>query len=222
MRRTGRYSYADIARQMEVSETFVRKKLKGIGNVDMGLLISTKKRIEHVSRYEKLKVDEARLRAEMPIRRLYGTAKVMGIPVAALRYWCERFGITIIHKSVSKYTHCQICGKVHPEGQKKGKHCNTCISKIRRLGHKMKAVRHKGGKCERCGFIADATNYAAFEFHHAGVKDIEIGGILNRGWKLILSEIDKCTLLCSNCHRITHSDYDNPLYLEAAKTFIVI
>ena len=32
----------------------------------------------------------------------------------------------------------------------------------------------------------------------------EIKGLMNRKWDLIKSEIDKCMLLCSNCHRELH------------------
>jgi hypothetical protein len=68
---------------------------------------------------------------------------------------------------------------------------------------KEKAVAHKGGKCQKCGYD---KCIAALDFHHinpeekiCGVKDLMI-----RRWDLIKEEIDKCVLLCSNCHRELH------------------
>ena len=54
--------------------------------------------------------------------------------------------------------------------------------------------------CSICGYNKCA---AALEFHHNGNKGFRIG-IANRGLKTIKKEIEKCELLCSNCHRELH------------------
>lgn len=61
-----------------------------------------------------------------------------------------------------------------------------------------------GGRCCRCGF---AEKYA-LEFHHVGKKRFTLssnvlGMIADE--KLILSEFDRCVLLCSNCHKGIHA-----------------
>lgn len=59
-------------------------------------------------------------------------------------------------------------------------------------------------KCSRCGF----DNPAALDFHHKDpkVKDFTIGGAINQTLSIprIKREIDKCEILCANCHRIEH------------------
>jgi 5-methylcytosine-specific restriction endonuclease McrA len=72
-------------------------------------------------------------------------------------------------------------------------------TKVRKL-----AVELKGGKCELCGYDRCLE---ALEFHHLSTDDKDFG-ISDRGytrsWEKIVSEIDKCALLCSNCHRQVH------------------
>jgi hypothetical protein len=58
--------------------------------------------------------------------------------------------------------------------------------------------------CADCGYCEHAE---ALEFHHvdpAG-KDYIVGAMA--GWRLdrVLAEVDKCEVLCANCHRIRHA-----------------
>lgn len=125
-------------------------------------------------------------------------------------YGCGRF---------KSYKSCQLCGRDHTGVY--AKYCNTCVSKIRRLGAKIKAIKYKGSTCRRCGRVSDGTDWAGYEFHHPDgeKKEHEIGKILNRKWETIQKEIEKCDLLCSYCHRIEHSDYDNVGLIEVAKEY---
>ena len=67
---------------------------------------------------------------------------------------------------------------------------------------KAMAVEYKGGKCQRCGYN---TCLAALEFHHENPKDkkftLTSRELANRTWKKCLVELDKCKLVCANCHR---------------------
>lgn len=58
-------------------------------------------------------------------------------------------------------------------------------------------------KCSKCGF----DNPLALDFHHLGDKDFNISYMVNRhlSKKKILQEIEKCIVLCSNCHRKVHA-----------------
>lgn len=68
---------------------------------------------------------------------------------------------------------------------------------------KERAVAYKGGKCERCGYD---KCIAALDFHHINPNDkiYAVKDLMVRKWELIQEEIDKCILLCSNCHREEH------------------
>lgn len=69
--------------------------------------------------------------------------------------------------------------------------------------YKKMAVEYLGGKCVECGFNKDV---AALAFHHIrGEKKFNINGSnLNRSWAKIQAELDKCELVCINCHRKKH------------------
>ena len=71
---------------------------------------------------------------------------------------------------------------------------------------KEKAVEYKGGKCTICGYN---RSIRAFDFHHLNPdeKDFTIGSNTNISWSKVKSEIEKCVLLCSNCHREVHDGY---------------
>ncbi len=76
-------------------------------------------------------------------------------------------------------------------------------SAIRQQQSKLQAIEYKGNKCQLCGY--DRSTYA-LEFHHKdrGQKDITIGSNHNRSFERIRPELDKCILVCSNCHREIH------------------
>ncbi len=66
------------------------------------------------------------------------------------------------------------------------------------------AVDYKGGRCERCGYNRCID---AFEFHHL-ISAKKGFGISEKGytraWSKVKEELDKCQLLCANCHRELH------------------
>jgi hypothetical protein len=70
-----------------------------------------------------------------------------------------------------------------------------------------------GGKCQRCGFDGHPS---ALEFHHVGEKDFNISLVANKSWASIVEEVKKCELICSNCHRIEHSERYNADFIEMA------
>jgi hypothetical protein len=79
---------------------------------------------------------------------------------------------------------------------------NWSVAEARRK-IKARAVEYKGGKCEVCGYC---QNIAALDFHHKdpSEKDFQISRGNYLGWTKLVPELDKCTLLCSNCHREEH------------------
>tara|TARA_R110000744_G_scaffold249195_2_gene365460 strand:- start:7056 stop:7361 length:306 start_codon:yes stop_codon:yes gene_type:complete len=77
-------------------------------------------------------------------------------------------------------------------------------SRNRRVAGKAKSVVYMGGKCNHCGWLYEVLD--VFEFHHIdpSKKDFAIGKFLNCSWEKIKKELDKCVMLCANCHRIEH------------------
>jgi hypothetical protein len=71
-------------------------------------------------------------------------------------------------------------------------------------GIKKKAIAYKGGCCVKCGYSA---HYAPLQFHHRDPEHKEVSWtkLRLRSWDKIVVELDKCDLVCSNCHFIIHS-----------------
>ena len=81
----------------------------------------------------------------------------------------------------------------------------------RRKELKRKAVAHLGGQCSRCGY-SKCTE--ALQFHHRDSKEKEFtisDAGLTRSWAKLLAEIEKCDLLCANCHAEAHIAAVKPL-----------
>jgi len=70
----------------------------------------------------------------------------------------------------------------------------------RREEFRQKAAAYKGGKCSRCGYNKCLD---ALEFHHRNPveKEFQISSSYTRAWIHIEKELDKCDMLCANCHR---------------------
>lgn len=62
--------------------------------------------------------------------------------------------------------------------------------------------------CCRC----NESDHRTFEFHRRDPfkKDLSIGKVAKHGWsiKRVIEEIEKCELLCANCHRIVDNVYN--------------
>jgi hypothetical protein len=89
-------------------------------------------------------------------------------------------------------------------------YCKECFNKrcIKRwIDRKIKAINYKGGCCEDCKISICNSHYAIFEFHHLEPKekDFDWTKLRLKSWSKITFELDKCVLLCANCHRIRHT-----------------
>jgi hypothetical protein len=79
---------------------------------------------------------------------------------------------------------------------------NETYDRLRRF--KLACVTYKGGKCQKCEYN---KCLGALDFHHIDPKEKDFGisksGITKFSDKIML-ELDKCILLCANCHRELH------------------
>ena len=86
-------------------------------------------------------------------------------------------------------TYCKACTKIQT------------VSRQRAL--KKKAVDYKGGRCQLCGY----NKYlGSLEFHHLDPKqkDFTVSKFKKYSFEYLKAELDKCILVCSNCHREIH------------------
>ena len=85
-------------------------------------------------------------------------------------------------------------------------YCKECTNRqtLDRMHYfKHKCVAYKGGKCCRCGYDYCVE---ALEFHHLNPeeKELSLSGGKSYSFERIKPELDKCILVCANCHREIH------------------
>jgi hypothetical protein len=104
---------------------------------------------------------------------------------------------------------CVVCGDLDKtnfyEGRKKYI-CKICYRLEQRSmvrAWKQELVTMKGGECEQCGFNQCLS---ALSFHHldSKLKDPNWVKLRRRKPEFVKAEIQKCELLCLNCHAAIH------------------
>lgn len=113
---------------------------------------------------------------------------------------------------------CILCGeKFQPK--KYGwtrKYCYNCVPQetstfshadaitAKRRAIKKALINMKGGKCSICGYNRCIQ---ALEFHHLDPtkKEIGLSKNLSTDFQKLKKQVEKCILVCANCHREIHS-----------------
>jgi predicted transcriptional regulator len=144
-------------------------------------------------------------------------AKAFDKSQTTVRYWLKKHELKTkpdwYYKNKSG-KHCPRCNKVMSLDnfyQRRGiaggsVYCKPCTNEQtteRTKRSKRLCIEYKGGKCEKCGY--DKYD-GALEFHHLdpSKKDFEISKKKAKNIDKLKPELDKCILLCSNCHRELH------------------
>ena len=120
---------------------------------------------------------------------------------------CEKSEEDFLFRNKSKGTRHSSCKDCYKITRKKSYEANKnyYIEKSKRRRNEMYDwffdLKSKL-KCELCGF----SHVACLDFHHKNNdKEMEVATLVSKGNKSkILKEIEKCVVLCSNCHRIHH------------------
>lgn len=137
--------------------------------------------------------------------------------VNGVRYYTRSFCLECYpvggHQVINGNKKCPQCNETKPLEsfvKRKRKHgkiqcyswCKSCSSKrgvLRQIEIKKKCVEYKGGKCQICGYC---KNQKALQFHHLDQNQKEFGlaQYKSRSFDRLKLELDKCELLCANCH----------------------
>ena len=86
----------------------------------------------------------------------------------------------------------------------KGPELQARLKKSRSVARSFVREYKEAHPCERCGF-ADPR---ALDLHHTRDKLFSVSAGADRGLGLakIHAEVEKCIVLCANCHRIEHAE----------------
>jgi hypothetical protein len=129
-------------------------------------------------------------------------------------------------KTIFKRVICVECGNEFETKIKTKKCCSTdcrrkfknkylkskgyCYDKLVdwRIKNKKLAIEYKGGSCIICGY---SKCMSSLDFHHLdpSKKNYSISKNKNSSFEKMKPELDKCVLLCSNCHGEVHDGLVN-------------
>ncbi len=116
---------------------------------------------------------------------------------------CNRHGVSVHRLSGKKW---------------KCKKCEYLYSRKYLENIKLKAIKYGGGECQKCGYD---KCWRALHFHHIDPSQKEFGIFESRPgfkkvreWDKLKAEINKCILLCSNCHAELHADDEKIIHEE--------
>lgn len=95
-------------------------------------------------------------------------------------------------------------------GSRRSSSCKSCFDtymKTRWINRKLEVITHFGNVCGDCKVSYPRQVY---DLHHldATQKDFDWRKMKTIGKDKFWSEVNKCVLLCSNCHRIRHIELD--------------
>lgn len=150
-------------------------------------------------------------------------SKETGKSLTTVRYWAKKYNFKSSHlqfkylkkKEIGLERKCPKCEKVLPSTDfykrrridYSSTYCKICTSeqtlnRMQRLKKQM--VDYKGGSCMICGY---KKYMGALDFHHLNPKEKDFNLAHMKKYTFdekIKKELDKCILVCSNCHREIH------------------
>lgn len=202
------YSNGEIANFLNTTNESVRARLRRIGLVRRPQNIVAKKTKDEIIEL----YNNGHSCKSIAIKFNISREKVSKI--------LKNCGISIKHAkeySKNKFTPkpCAICDKLFGGSSQI---CGTCTTSIRRFNIKRRLIEIKGGACENCG--ENKLDDVCYDFHHMNPdeKDFVLSTlyIARISWKKIITELNKCELLCANCHREKHKTIRNSVFHDFA------
>lgn len=146
----------------------------------------------------------------------YSTRKIAELTQSSqtnVRHWLKKYKLKTNIQPFNEKDYACSCGETNPEnfyGRSK-KTCSRCHNlRTGKTGknNRLFAVETLGGKCLICKY----DKYTgSLDIHHLDPKIKDKNFSCMRGWckERILAEIEKCVLLCRNCHAEVHAGLIN-------------
>lgn len=129
---------------------------------------------------------------------------------------CQKNNIDNLKFTPTEEKECILCKEKFLPNNAMRRYCYNCspmgLSAADRQRYtkrilKNKLIQYKGGKCEKCGY--DKCE-GALQFHHRNPQEKEFTlsqvnlNNTNFSIDIMYQEVDKCDLLCANCHAEIH------------------
>lgn len=121
-------------------------------------------------------------------------------------HWMKSFTQTGIPEYRAK---CNDCQNAYLRRMAKASRTKMTTQALdRKMINKLKCVTYLGGACASCGYSKCPK---AMTFHHREPADkgFTISTKLDYSWAILQPELDKCELLCFNCHMEHHCEDDS-------------
>lgn len=149
-------------------------------------------------------------------------AKIYGKSATSIRHWLKKFNLKTSGKvgnSNPEIRHdgrtCNVCKIFKPfdaytmRKDRPGtvvptcKVCNSIRTKAKQKDIKCLCINYLGNKCKLCDGVFDSEQY---DFHHTEPehKDFEIRDRRGLTFESLVKELNKCILVCANCHQYIH------------------
>jgi len=191
----GEFCSKKCARSFSTKNENNKKKISKCSNCNSDFDVDKRCGVFYCDNCKKEKLNKKRKIRKEKIIIIKNKRKVLGDI-----FYCKDCG-ELIEKRKS---YCKSCISKHEKNRVKNNNYNYDYVLNWRNNNKKLAVEYKGGKCDICGYN---KSMRSLQFHHLdpSKKEITISKKINSvKFEKLKFELDKCILVCANCHGEIH------------------